>query len=107
MTTCAYCNKRATTTDAIGLDVCQAHAGEADAYHKRVTGHDPNDDTFKYCPEHSDMWQPNCERCETCCQHHYGMTVQQFLDSPTSRQLQVHSFDSAEEMMTFLSSTFR
>lgn len=30
MKTCVYCDKRATTTDAIGLDACQAHAGKVD-----------------------------------------------------------------------------
>ena len=35
-----------------------------------------NDD-YLFCPEHCDLWQSGCERCERCCQHHYGMTVKE------------------------------
>ncbi len=107
MKTYVYCSKTATTTDAIGLDTCQGHADEANDYHESVTGRNPNDDAYEYCHEHSDMWEPGCKRCETCSQHHYRKTVQQFLDSPVSHQLQIHSFDNHEEMITFLSTPQR
>jgi hypothetical protein len=89
MKKCVYCDARATDMDALGLDACSKHIYEADGYFEEVTGRNPNDDTFEYCDEHGDMWEPVCSRCEECSQHHYGMSVSEFLRSPMS---QIHIF---------------
>lgn len=36
-------------------------------------------DTFEYCDTHCDMWEPGCERCEVCSQHHNQMDVETWL----------------------------
>ena len=84
---CAYCKQPATTEDALGLPACAAHAREGDEYYRQHTGRDPNEDDFLYCPEHLDLWQSGCKRCEPCCQHHYGKTVKaQFGDAQTPEE---------------------
>jgi hypothetical protein len=98
---CAYCDKEATTTDALGLDVCADHAHEADEYYQKRTGRRPDEDSYLYCDEHCDMWKPGCERCEACAQHYYGMSVREFLDSSLN-QIQVFEFDDEEEFIDFL-----
>jgi hypothetical protein len=42
MAKCVYCDKRATTVDAVGLDACAAHEHKADEYHRKVTGRLPD-----------------------------------------------------------------
>jgi len=71
--------------DALGLAACSKHAGEADEYFEELTGRNPSADTYKYCDKHSDMWQPGCPRCEECSQHHYAVSVKEFLQSPLSQ----------------------
>lgn len=77
MAKCLYCSEKATDTDALGLPACADHVGEADRYFESVTGYSPNEDRFLYCDEHSDMWVSGCPRCEECCQHHYGIPVEE------------------------------
>jgi len=72
---CVYCDKRATDTDALGLPACAEHVHEADEYYEERTGRDPNEDPMLWCDEHLDNWQPGCQRCEACSQHHYGKGV--------------------------------
>jgi hypothetical protein len=74
---CAYCKEPATDKDVVGLPACHDHLHYADDYYKRCTGRDPDEDSFLYCPEHCDMWQENCVRCEACSQHHYGVSVKE------------------------------
>lgn len=75
MAKCVYCKNVATGMDAVGLPACQDHQNEADDYYESITGRDPNEDSFEFCPEHGDFWLAGCERCETCSQHHYGMSI--------------------------------
>lgn len=98
MATCAYCNKTATGNDALGLPSCVAHTNEADDYFEQRTGRRPSDDPFLYCPVHCDMWEPKCERCEACSQHHYGKSVAEFLRSPESRHITVVALSRDEEL---------
>lgn len=84
MVRCAYCQNEATVEDAIGIPACAQHAHEADEYYEKQTRHRPDEDLFLYCPEHCDMWQPDCPRCEECSQHRYGLSVSEFLQSPLS-----------------------
>lgn len=102
MVKCAYCKMRATTRDALGLDACIAHSGEADEYYRGRYGRDPHEDSYLYCDVHCDMWQSGCERCEQCCHYHYGTAVQEFLASPLSKQLRVFSFDDRKAFVAFL-----
>ena len=85
MEECVYCNARATTIDAVGLPTCSKHSHEADEYYKRRTGRHPDEDTYEYCPDHWDLWQADCPRCEECSQFHYGMSVAEFRRSPNSK----------------------
>lgn len=85
MMKCAYCDKRATTLDAVGLDAYAKHENEADEYFEQVRGRSPHADTFEYCDDHCDMWEPGCPRCEECSQHHHQVTVREFLKSPQSK----------------------
>jgi hypothetical protein len=89
---CAYCKNNAVDIDAIGLNACADHLHEADEYHKERTGRWPNEDSFLYCDEHCDMWEPGCPRCEECCQHHYGMPVAQMLGEGRN-EIVVFSFE--------------
>ena len=82
---CAYCQRQATSMDAIGIPACSIHIHEADGYYEQRTGHSPDEDLFLYCEEHCDMWEPTCPRCEACSQHHYGKSVSEFLRSPESK----------------------
>jgi hypothetical protein len=87
MPKCAYCNQKATTEDAVGLPACANHAREADDYYRQQTGREPDEDTFLFCPMHSDLWQVGCQGCEACCQHHYGCSVEQkFGDTKTPEE---------------------
>ena len=87
MAKCAYCKELATTEDALGIPACKRHAGEADAYYEERTGRKPSEDTFLHCPKHLDLWQSGCQRCETCCQYHYGCTVKErFGDANTPKE---------------------
>ena len=74
---CAYCKNEATTEDAVGIPACKIHESDADEYFKQRTGRKPNEDTFLHCQDHLDFWQSDCDRCEECCQHHYGITVEE------------------------------
>ena len=82
---CAYCSKDAVGHDALGLDACTDHLREADDYFEERTGRRPDEDPFLYCDVHCDMWEPSCPRCEECSQHHYGISVAEFLRSPLSQ----------------------
>ena len=82
---CAYCDRRATGLDAIGLPACSDHANEADEYFEQRTGRKPNDDPHLYCLQHGDMWEPGCTRCETNAQFHYGKSVTGFLNSDEAK----------------------
>lgn len=77
MNKCAYCKEKATTECAMGLPSCARHEHEADEYYQQRTGRSPNSDSFLFCPQHSDLWQVDCKRCETCCLYHYGCSVKQ------------------------------
>lgn len=98
---CVYCVRRATDMDALGLPACADHIHEADEYYQRRTGRDPNEDAFQYCKEHLDLWQPGCERCEACSQHHYGQGVAEAL-AGGDMYLEVAEFQTPEEAANFL-----
>lgn len=85
MQRCAYCDAISTGMDAIGLPACYKHQGEADEYFEQRTGRSPHEDPYLYCKDHCDAWQPGCTRCEECSQHHYGVSVSEFLASPASK----------------------
>ena len=60
-------------------------------------------DPFLYCEVHCDLWQSGCKRCEECCQHHYGMSVnKKFNDDGSieqrSENWQVFTGDSFDNM---------
>ena len=60
-------------------------------------------DTFMYCDKHGDLWQADCDRCETCCLYHYGCSVKEkFNDDGSleqrSRHWQVFTGDSLDNM---------
>ena len=84
---CVYCGKFATTQDAIGLDCCKEHSGSADKYFEQKTGRKPNQDTFIYCKQHGDMWEPGCPRCEECSQYHYGHDVARLIERTETGEL--------------------
>lgn len=97
MTQCAYCQKQATTECALGLPACANHRSAADEYYAERTGRSPNADNFLFCPEHGDLWESGCARCEQCCQHHYSCSVREkFGDAktPEGRGLQIIPLDT-------------
>ena len=93
---CVYCKSDApelpVALDAMGLPACRDHSEEANDYFEQLTGRNSNEDTFLYCDDHCDFWQPNCARCEECSQHHYGMTVKEFKKTPMS-EIRVYPLD--------------
>lgn len=101
MEKCVYCDKRATGMDALGLAACAGHVHEADEYYEQRTGRDPNVDPMLWCDEHLDNWQPGCERCEVCSQHHYGKGVAEAREGGEIF-LEAVRFDKPEEMADFL-----
>jgi len=87
MKKCVYCGQPATTEDAVGLPACKDHEHGADKYFETQTGRRSDQDTFLYCDEHCDMWEPDCPRCEECCQHHYGHDVARLLERMKNGEL--------------------
>ena len=92
MDKCSYCKEIATTEDALGCPTCKRHKSEADNYYEKRTGRKPNADPHLYCKEHGDLWQADCERCETCCLFHYDCSVKEKFgdaNTPTGRGVKI------------------